>query len=351
MKKISYILANILSIKFVVLFIGILLLCVLFFFPEYFTFEYWGDVPINRSETLRNLALAFVGIIAIYIAIWRGIIASKELENSYSTKNTEKLHKGIELLENISERSKVSGIIMLNELVNTSDEFNEIVFQVLYLYLIEHGNCIKQFERLEKVEVKEKISKWYSYYRTEYSLILCFEVYTKVAEKRQITLHLPFGVLFRNIIIRGAKIQNIPNRLIQSSDFSGCTIYCKEHTSFSNCDLTGATIYPYKNITNIFNHCNISCLRINIRDEVEPIVNGWHWEGMPPKLNSFWAYLTVPESRRIIIMAKERVFNNFEKEVYYNEKSVGYPYESILFDDDVENDLEEQVIVNEVNLK
>ena len=52
-------------------------------YPSFLSFEYWGNKNnLNRAETLRNVGLIFLGTFALIIAIWRALVATKELSNT-----------------------------------------------------------------------------------------------------------------------------------------------------------------------------------------------------------------------------------------------------------------------------
>ena len=326
-----------------------LIICYFMFNPHYLTFDYWGNADnINRSEILRNLGLIFIGIIAILIALWRGIIASKELKNSNIKLNNKKLHKAVELLETNSELNKISAFLMLSELIRESDNFDNIIFNILSLYLTEHSN-IKTSFKLFKDNGNFNIENWYERKIVDFSILFCFENYVKIINKNKIYHNINQHVLFSNLDLHGLRLE-MPNEIIFRSDFSNCVLYCKEHTKFVHCDLTNAIIYPYKNNGLIFGYCNISGLQFTVKDDVEPLLNGWHWKNEPPKLHSYWRFYTTPGTRRVIIMSPERIADQRYKEKYYKEP---YDLEKPIFSpglkDDFKYDSLEQKIVNELD--
>lgn len=320
------------------------------YYSQYFTFSYWGNENnLNRSETLRNIGLIIVGIVAIIIALWRGFIASNELKNSKIKLHNEKLHKAVELLETKSERNKISAFLMLAELIKESCNFDEIIFQILHSYLDEYANIQKEFQEYSDLSMDKLTIHWYEVReRVNYSILFCFEIYIKLVEEKKVKINLN-QLRFINLNLHGLHIK-MPNYLIQNSDLSNCHIYCNEYTSFSNCDLTNAVVYPYKDKTLIFNHCNISDLRLNVDDNINPIINGWHWEERPPKLNSMWSFLNFPKDRRVIIMSSNRIISKSFMENYYKD-----PFNLVrpqggfdIFEDKFEFDDSNQKIISEI---
>ena len=152
-----------------------------------------------------------------------------------------------------------------------------------------------------------------------------------------------------NLNLHGLTL-NIPNSFIQNSDLSNCHLHCGENTSFSNCDLTNAVVYPYKNKTLIFNHCNISHLRLNVADNINPILNGWHWEGKPPRLNSMWSFLSFPKDRRVVIMSSNRIISKKLMKNYYKQPfNLAKPQSGFgLFQDKLDFDNSSQKIISEI---
>jgi uncharacterized protein YjbI with pentapeptide repeats len=339
-------------LKYIIGFLILVFLAIYFMcHPEYLTFKFWGDSKnLNRSETLRNLGLIVIGVLAIIIAVWRAIVASKELSNSNLKINQEKFHKAVELLESEFERNKISALVMLSELLNESKNFDEITFEVLRSYLQEHANVEEEFLKFaEYHQVEEKITKWYSRKTVDYSILLCFENYVKLIEESRVRYGLHHRLFFNNLNLHGLTIK-MPNRLIQSCDLSNCTIICSEHTKFRNCDLTGASIIPYNNNTEVFDYCNISYAHIEVENEINPLLNGWHWEGSPPKLCDFCTYISLPQDRRVVLMPRNRILLNAYKNGYYeDEYRTGNPFSLGFGDDKPSGDKEKQQIVSELD--
>ncbi len=230
--------------KFLLIFLFVLIMLLYKFFPEYFTFLYWGNEKnLNRSETLRNLGLVVFGIVAIIIALWRGIIASNELKNSQMKLNKEKLHKAVELLETNSERNKISAILMLSELITESNNFDKIIFQILYSYLKEYASVQGEFQKYSNLSMDKIDIIWYKNRKPmNYSILFCFENYLKLLKERKVEMDIYQHILI-NLNLHGLQIKTLDS-LIQNSDLSNGHLYCGEHTSFSNCDLTNAVVYP-----------------------------------------------------------------------------------------------------------
>ncbi len=334
---------------FLLIFLCIFIIILCKFYPQYFTFSYWGNKQnLNRSEILRNLGLTIAGIVAIIIAIWRGLIASSELKNSKIKLNNEKLHKAVELLETKSERNKISAILMLSELIAESNNFNKIIFQILYSYLEEYANVQKEFQKYSKLPMDKLDIAWYKDRKImDYSILFCFKNYIKLVEKN-VEMDI-YQHILTNLNLHGLQLK-MPNSPIQRSDLSNCYLYCDEHTSFYNCDLTNAVVYPYKNKTLIFHHCNISHLRLNVDDNIKPILNGWHWEGKPPRLNSFWSFLSFPKDRRVVIMPSNRIIPNSLMKNYYKQPfNLDKPQGGFdIFEDKLEFDNSVQEIIPEI---
>ena len=335
---------------FLSIFLFILIILLYKCYPQYFTFLYWGNEKnLNRSETLRNLGLVIIGIVVTVISIWRGFIASSELKNSQIKLNNEKLHKAVELLETKSERNKISAILMLSELIKESNNFDKIIFQILHSYLKEYANVQKEFQKYSNLPMNKLDTVWYKDRKTmDYSILFCFENYLKLLEEKKVEIAI-YQHLLINLNLHGLQLK-MPNSLIQKSDLSNCHLYCDEHTSFSNCDLTNAVVYPYKNKTLIFNHCNISHLRLNVDDNIDPILNGWHWEGKPPVLNSMWSFLSFPKDRRIVIMSSNRIISKNLMENYYKQPfNLDKPQGGFnIFEDKLEFDDSKQKIISEI---
>ena len=336
---------------FATIVISFTLICLFKYNPQYLTFEYWGDSQsLNRSETIRNIGLVFIGIMAIIIAIWRAIVASVELKNTKVKINQEKLHKAVELLESKSERNKISALVMLSELIKKEKVFDEIIFQILRSYLEEYSNVKKEFNKYKNFEIEEKINKWYNREKVDFSIFLSFDNYVKLIDENRRVFNLNQALSFYNLNLHGLNIK-MPNGLFQNCDFSHSTIYCNERTSFQKCDLTNAIVIPYNKNTQIFHHSNISHLRLQVENDVEPLLNGWHWEGCPPKLCDMWTFLSFPKDRRVVVMSPDRIFSNQIKNDFYKEDyktDCPMPYKFGLFDDTLEHDTTKQQIINEL---
>jgi hypothetical protein len=193
----------------------------------------------------------------------------------------------------------------------------------------------------------DKIDKWYGRDTVSFNVLFCFKTYLNIINKNNIYHNINQHVLFSNLDLHGLRLE-MPNSLIFHSDLSNCILYCKKNTQFSNCDLTNSIVYPFENNGLIFDNCNISELKFNVNDDIEPMLNGWHWEGKPPKLNSYWDFYTTPDSRRVIVMTKERIIKKELQDKYYKEpydfKKPDYDY----FDDNFKFDSSKQKILPEL---
>lgn len=326
-------------------------------YPQFISFEYWGNKnSLNRAETLRNIGLAFLGFLALIIAIWRALVATKELENTKLKLSQDKLHKAIELLETNSERNKISAFTMLSELMEDTKIFDEVIFQITKSYLDEFTNVKKEYLKYKNLTPDEKIKKWYSRKAKDYSISLCFENYLRLISENKIKYNLNQSLLFYNLDLNGLHIIK-PNYFFQDCNLSNCTIYCDKSTKFSKCNLTNAIIIPYnineKNLL-IFDFCNISNIRIEVPDNASPILNGWHWENQPPRLCSMCTFLSLPGEERVVIMASKRINSIDFQSAYYKEEEYNTkpPYSDLaIFEDSVEYDKENQKIINELKYK
>ncbi len=319
------------------------------YYPEFLTFEYWGNENnLNRAAILRNIGLVFVGFFALTIAVWRALVATKELSNSKLKLSQEKLHKAVELLESESERNKISAFEMLSELIEESNNFDKIIFQISKSYLDEYANAKEDFIAYKDVSSEEKIKLWYSGKPQKYSISLCFNNYVKLIHENRVQYDLNQKVLFSNLNLYGLYLIK-PNVFFQNCNLSGCIIYCDAHTKFNFCDLTGAIVIPYQNNTMIFDGCNISNIKIQVSDDISPDINGWHWKNNVPILCSYCNFFSSVEERRVVILSNNRVVNNDLKENYYNDEyGTSSPYDCGLFGDSLEYDTEKQKIINEV---
>ncbi|KIM11772.1 MAG: hypothetical protein KU38_06280 [Sulfurovum sp. FS08-3] len=352
--------------KYKILFLFILIFILIYLLGQYidskyFELEYWGDKDnLNRAETIRNIGLVLLGIGAIIIALWRGVIANNELQNSNLKIDNEKFHKAVDLLESDSEPNRISALVMLSELIEKNDNFNEVIFQILSAYLKENLNIKKSFEafdkKTKKLDLDEKVKQWYSREPITYSQNLCFQHYVSLLKKHTIK-DLNQVVLFNNLDLHGVLKLDMPNGLIQNSDLSWSILYCQERTSFSNCDLSHSRVIPYKNNTLIFNHCNISNLRLEVSDDIEPIINGWHWENEVPEIDHYWGFPSF-KSQRVIILSPERVIDSkLKKEYYSSPYDLKKPNENFLLSfgsDELKYDSKKQYIISEAeynNLK
>jgi len=317
--------------------------------PEFLTFIYWGGSNnINRAEILRNIALVFLGIIALIITIWRALVATKELSNTKLKLNQEKLHKAVELLGSDSEINKISAFTILAELIEENNDFDEIIFQISKSYLQEFANVKQEFLRYKEISPKEKIKKWYSRETKKYSIVLCFENYIKLINNNRIKINLNQQVLFSDLDLNGLTIIK-PNAFFQNCNLSNCTIYCDKSTSFDQCDLTYAVIIPYENNTLIFDGSNISSIRIELPDNITPKLNGWHWEKEPPRICSYCTFISVPEDRRVVIMSSERIVDTHLMDSFYDDEyRTEPPFGSCLFEDIIKNDFEKQKVISEL---
>jgi hypothetical protein len=343
------------------IFIILISMCLIYIFfkkyPQFISFEYWGNKNVlNRAETLRNIGLVFLGFLALIIAIWRALVATKELENTKLKLSQDKLHKAIELLETESERNKISAFTMLAELMEDTRIFDEVIFQISKTYLDEYANVKKEYLKYKDLIPNEKIKRWYSREAKDYSITLCFENYSKLISDNRIKHNLNQYVLFHNLDLNGLHMIK-PNHLFQNCNLSNCTIYCNKNTHFSKCDLTNTIIIPNdKNEKNllIFDFCNISNISIEVPDDISPILNGWHWENQPPILCSMCTFVSLPEDRRVVIMPSRRINPTNLQQSYYEteEYNIEPPYSSLaIFKDSIQYDKEDQKIISELKYR
>jgi len=330
-----------------------------YFDTTYFTLQYGCDSNDSSctktienfkpiTEVIRNLGLVFLGIGAIFIAVWRGRIANDELKNSNLKLDNEKFHKAVDLLESNSELNSISAFVMLKELIEKNTSFHEIVFQIVSTYLKEHSNTQKSFAHFEKeykdLDIDKKIEKWYARDEIPFSIILCYRNYKFLIEKYKIKTLNQIYLTFNNFDLHGSELM-MPNTSIYNSDLSSSTLHCKENTKFINCDLTHARVIPYQNNTLIFDNCNISNLKLEVLNDIEPTINGWHWEGKPPLLNSDWESNDIDRDIRVIVMPLECIYNDKEKyyKTPYNIKQLAHPS---IFGKPLNYEKEEQSIIS-----
>ena len=76
-----------------------------------------GDARESGSATIRNLGLVVAGIIALPLAVWRSVVASKQVEVARQGLLNERYQKGAEMLgdENLSVR--LGGVYALQALI------------------------------------------------------------------------------------------------------------------------------------------------------------------------------------------------------------------------------------------
>ena len=115
-------------------------------------FRDWLLADESGSTTIRNLGLVLAGLIALPLAIWRGLVAEKQADAAQLSLRNERYQKGAEMLGSEVMSVRLGGIYALHRLAREHpDEYHIQVTGVLCAFL---RHPIKVQERESAVETE-----------------------------------------------------------------------------------------------------------------------------------------------------------------------------------------------------
>ena len=79
----------------------------------------WLSSGESAGTTLRNAALAWIGLLALPIAYWRSWVAMRQLKTSRQSLDGEKYHRALELLSSRNVAARLAGIHRLGQMAKT----------------------------------------------------------------------------------------------------------------------------------------------------------------------------------------------------------------------------------------
>ena len=71
------------------------------------------DSRETGSVTIRNLGLVIAGLVALYLAIWRGLVAQRQADAAQQSLRNERYQKGAEMLGSNVLSVRLGGIFAL----------------------------------------------------------------------------------------------------------------------------------------------------------------------------------------------------------------------------------------------
>ena len=86
------------------------------------TFQDWLLSDESGSTTIRNLGLVLAGLIALPLAIWRGLVAQRQASAAQQSLRNERYQKGAEMLGSQFLSVRLAGIYALQRLAGESPE-------------------------------------------------------------------------------------------------------------------------------------------------------------------------------------------------------------------------------------
>ena len=91
-----------------------------------------GSSRESGSETIRNVGLVIAGLVALYLAIWRGLAAQQQASAAHQALRNERYQKGAEMLGHDSLSVRLGGIYALQRLSNEyPDEYHVQILRLL----------------------------------------------------------------------------------------------------------------------------------------------------------------------------------------------------------------------------
>lgn len=96
------------------------------------TFRDWLLSDESGSATIRNLGLVLAGLIALPLAIWRGLVAEKQANAAQQSLRNERYQKGAEMLGGEELSVRMGGIYALQRLADEHPE--EYHVQIMRLF-------------------------------------------------------------------------------------------------------------------------------------------------------------------------------------------------------------------------
>ncbi|MDE2811719.1 MAG: hypothetical protein OXM01_01765 [Gemmatimonadota bacterium] len=105
-------------------------------------YAFWPDILTDNeplSQTVRNLAFVIGGVVALLMALWRGIIATRQEQTSRLTLNNERYQRGVELLAHDSVVVRSGGLLVLVRLAKEDATYSDAVIDVFRQLLKQRG--------------------------------------------------------------------------------------------------------------------------------------------------------------------------------------------------------------------
>ena len=115
-------------------------------------FREWLLANESGSTTIRNLGLVLAGLIALPLAIWRGLVAERQANAAQQSLRNDRYQKGAEMLGNERLSVRLGGIYALQRLAEEyPEEYYEQIVN-LFCAFVRHPTLDKRHEE----EVKAK---------------------------------------------------------------------------------------------------------------------------------------------------------------------------------------------------
>ena len=112
---------------------------------------FWGWLDVN-SATIRNVGLVMAGVIALLLAVWRGLVAERQADTAQGSLLNERYQKGAEMLGSEVLSVRLGGIYALQRLASEHPQQYHIQVMRLLCAFVRHPTKDQAFVQ-EQVEV------------------------------------------------------------------------------------------------------------------------------------------------------------------------------------------------------
>ena len=225
----------------------------------------WLNAGESGSSTIRNVGLIVAGPIALYIAIWRSLVADRQAKTAQESLLNERYQKGAEMLGNEVLSVRLGGIYALQRLAEEHPEQYHV--QIMRLFCAFARQPTKD-SGLESEQVQIEPGTMLGLRQDLEAIILAIKSRSKsgisLERKEDFRLDLRGAVLpgiqfldldLSNSFLHHAKL---PNANIANTNLSGAI--------FDYADLREATLYKVKLRGTRFYYANLSGARFNDMD-------------------------------------------------------------------------------------
>lgn len=219
----------------------------------------WDQFKDLGENTFRNVSLFIAAIVGLGLAVWRSIIAQRQVKTSENGLNIDRFQKGVAMLGDGRLSVRQAGIFMLSELAqqNMAEYFNPVQ-KVLCSFIRDRSQeQISEFE-LEKSEELKRINAKYKkrmadpsrddqfmqvQYEMDYNQVKNSKLQNNISDDNQTalaelsTLNQLYWQNPNNAHDDYASFMNLSNSHLKRANFSDCSL---QGVKFINADLRSA---------------------------------------------------------------------------------------------------------------